>query len=278
MEKITNPKEYHPSIKFLSVFLIGILICFFLPDIISGTSDIVINIVELEGSGGIGATFSARNDKIVEIILMGPVVAVLYYMLMRYLIGKIDKTQGKNKYFLYAIEIELALLISLNVASHFVHLMFDQVSAAYRTLHGGYSLNEPLLYIYWADEWFGHTIIHVTYFSWFVLALVTEFLITETRPVNLDEFCFLIPLGVGIGVLDGYAAIRSEAGFILMILHIVLLGTQVVLIASKKINPLKYPVFMALLISSLFVIGYNIYWIFEEGIRAYYPFWSSNLS
>jgi hypothetical protein len=262
-------KYFHTSVKFLLIFLITLLICFMLPGKIPGTVNIYINIEEIPA---VGESFSFQIGTIVEIILMGPVFALVYFILMKNLLSKVDVTTGRNKKFVYILEILVVLFICTLVMGHITHLMFDYANAIYRSTYGGYDTTPLFLFLYHSDEWLGHHLIHISFFAFLVLAIIGESLISQQRTMKWYEILFAVPLGVGIFVMNGYATYEGQCGWLLMVLSAILLGIEGLVILVKKINPLKHPILFASIIANIVVIGYFIWYVSMFGTLPYYPF------
>ncbi|NVM53490.1 MAG: hypothetical protein HWN66_07265 [Candidatus Helarchaeota archaeon] len=242
-----------------------------LPNYIPGKVNVVVNIEEIPA---VGETFSFWIGKIVEIILMGPVFVIIYYVLMKNLLGKIDLGQGRNKQYVYLLELMVVMLVMMVVVGHVVHLMFDYANWVYREVSPGlgYDTDPLFLFLYHSDEWVGHHLIHVGFFGFVVLALIGETLIKDRRNMKWYEIVFVVPLGIGLFVMSGYATYEGQCAWLLMVLSAILLAIEVVVILWKKINPLKYPILFASIIGSAIVIGYYIYYISIFGTLPFYPF------
>ncbi|MBD3228022.1 MAG: hypothetical protein GF329_07515 [Candidatus Lokiarchaeota archaeon] len=266
----TNPKDWQISFKFLMIYLIVLGLGFFIPGLIEINIIIPVNVSEL-GTSGAGQFFVWRLDKIIEIILMGPLFAVVFYFLIKKITKKIDLKQGKNKYWIRILEFGIVLSIGILVAGHFIHLMFDYTNYLYRQV-GGYDTTELFLFIYWSDEWLGHHLIHYMYFTQLVLALGTEFLIDNHRKMRWDEIAISIVLGFGIFVVFGFSTYEGQAANHLMILSLILLIIEILVILFKKINPIKYPILLSTVISNVIVISFYFFWIFSYRFKPYYPF------
>ncbi len=270
-------KYFHVSVRFLLIFLVSLLICFKLPDLIHGMVNVPINVEELWeiGRGGVGLTFPFRIEKIIEIILMGPVFAIIYYVLMKNLLGKIDLEKGRNKQYVYVLELMVVILVMMVVVGHVVHLMFDYANGAWRLAYGDFDTMTPtplFLFLYHSDEWVGHHLIHVGFFGFMVLALIAEFLIRDRRTMKWYEIIFAAPLGVGLFIMNGYATYPGQCAWLLMVMSATLLAIEVVVILWKRINPLMYPILFATIIGNVIVISYYFYYISIYGTLPFYPF------
>jgi len=199
---------------------------------------------------------------------------------MKKLLSKVDINIRKNQLMVFAIEIGVVILIILNSMGHFSHLGFEIVNAIDST--NGIALTseykEMFVYAWFMDEWFGHNLIHITYFGYLIIAMVAEQLLDEEKAIMIDELVLIIFFSLCYSVIDGYAAIEGESGFILLLLHFIVTIMTIVFISVKKLNPLKYPLLLTLVISTIFVFLYNLYWILKFGINPIYPFYSGNLS
>lgn len=217
---------------------------------------------------------------ILQIIFLGPIIGIIFYILMKILLSKVDVNLRKNQIMVFAIEICIVILIILNSMGHFSHLGFEVVNAIDSTK--GIALNseykELFVYAWFMDEWFGHTLIHVTYFGYLIVAMVAEQLLDEEKRMMIDELVLIILFSFIYSVIDGYAAIEGECGFILLLLHLIATIVTIVFITVKKLNPLNYPLLLTLLISTIFVLIYNLVWVIKYGINPIYPFYSGNLS
>jgi hypothetical protein len=224
--------------------------------------------------------FTAPWNYILQIIFLGPIIGIIFYILMKILLSKIDINIRKNQLTVYIIEICVVALIILNSIGHFSHLGFELVNMIDSTQ--GIALNseykEIFVYAWFMDEWLGHTLIHITYFGYLLVAMWTELHLNEDKRMVIDELVIIILFSLGYSVIDGYAAIEGECGFILLVLHLIATFAAIAFIVVKKINPLKHPLLLTLLISTIFVFLYNLDWIIRYGINAAYPFYSGNLS
>ena len=270
-------KNYHPGIWFLLFFLIPLGFFFYTSRYVG------------YGSFQIGANVNYSSETqyasvswnyLLQIIFLGPIIGVIFYILVKILLSKIDIHARKNQLTVYTIEICVVLLVILNSIGHFSHLGFELVNAIDST--NGNALiseyKEIFVYAWFMDEWLGHTLIHITYFGYLLVALWAELHLKEDNRMMIDEVVLIIFFSLGYSVIDGYAAIEGECGFILLLLHLIATITAIVFIVVKKVNPLHYPLLLTLLISTIFVFLYNLDWIIRYGINAAYPFYSGNLS
>jgi len=271
MPKFTSFKESCRHVNFLIIFLLTLLLFYkIIPSFYSGGINIWVNISELDGEAG---HFWLSIRIICEIILMGPVFAIIYYFLMKYLIKGIDETRKYNKYYVVLIEIGVITFICISVMGHAIHMLFDKGSWLYY-----YANNEQMdtselySFIYYSDEWLGHHLIHIGYFGYISMALIAEFLGKEHRMMNWDEKIYTILSGIGLSLIWGYSTYEGQAAFMMLILCSILLIIEVIIILIKKINPLERPILLATMITCIIVIGLFIWWTNMFGIKAYYPF------
>ncbi len=262
-------KDSYRYLNFLIIFLLTLLLLYLIiPLFISGTIKIWVNISELDGAAGY---FSLKIGMIMEIILMGPVFGIIYYFLMKSLIKNVDENQGRNKYVLYFLEIGVLLFINISVMGHIVHLLFDYGNWIYRE-STGMDTSQLYSFLYYSDEWLGHHLIHIAFFGYITLALITEFIGQEHRKLNSDELIYTIASGVGLSVVFSYYTYEGQAAFMIFILFILLLIIEIIILFIKKINPLERPILLATIITSIVVIIFFICWIILFGIKPYYPF------
>jgi hypothetical protein len=224
--------------------------------------------------------FTLSWNYFLQIVFLGPVIGIIFYILMKKMLFKIDINVRKNQLIVYIIDICVVVLIILNCIGHFSHLGFEIVNAIDSTI--GEALNseykELFVYAWFMDEWLGHTIIHLTYFGYLIVGVWAESLLNEDERMKIDELVLIILFSFCYSVIDGYAAIEGECGFILLLLHLIATFVAIVFLVVKKINPLKYPLLLTLLISTIFVFLFNLNWIIRYGINFTYPFYSGNLS
>jgi hypothetical protein len=263
-------KYFQFSVTFLLVFLVVLLNCYVLPDLIKGDTTVFVNIEE---TATVGATFPFSIAKIVEIILMGPVFVIVYFVLMKSMLARVDIEEGRKKRIVYVLELMVVVLIFTVVVGHVVHLMFDYANWLYRNVDpgGGYSTNPLFLFLYHSDEWVGHHLIHVGFFGFIVVALIGESLLKE-KQTRWYDILFAAPLGAGLFVMSGYATYEGQCGWLLMVLSAVLLGIEGIIILVKRVNPLKHPILLATIICNVIVIGYFVWYASTFGTLPYYPF------
>jgi hypothetical protein len=240
-----------------------------LPGEIPGSVDIYVNLEEIPA---VGESFSFSIGTIVEVILMGPVFALIYFVLMKHLLQKVDPEVGRNKQFIYMLEVAVVGFICMLVMGHIAHLMFDYANAVYRSTYGGYDTTQLFLFLYHSDEWIGHHLIHIGFFSFIVLAILGESRMADKRTMKWYEIIVAVGLGVGLFVMNGYATYDGQCAWLLMVLSAILLGVLGMVIVWKRVNPLKYPILFAAILGSIIVIGYYFWYISVFGTLPYYPF------
>jgi len=269
MPKLTKFKEQSKFLIFLIIFLLTLLLFYkIIPFLYYGGIRIFIYISELKKIGSFW--MSTRNT--CEIILMGPVFAIIYYFLMKQLIIEIDKEQGKNKYYVVLIEIGVLVFICISVMGHAIHVLFNNVSRVYYDFNGGMDTSELYSLLYYSDEWLGHHLIHVGYFGYIIMALFVEFLAKENRKLNKDELLYAILCGIGLSIIFTYIACEGQAAVMVLTLCCVLLIIELIIIIMKNISILERPILMCTLINNIIVIGFFILWVIIFGIKPYYPF------
>ena len=270
-------KNYHKGIWFLMLFLIPLIIFFYLSRYVEYGSFQIGTYVNYSNET---QYFTVSWNYLLQIVFLGPIFGIIFYILMKKLLSKIDINVRKNQLMVYAIDICVVVLIILNCIGHFSHLGFEIVNAIDST--AGEALiseyKELFVYAWFMDEWLGHTLIHMTYFGYLIVAMCAELRLDEDKRMKFDELVLITLFSLVYSVIDGYAAIEGECGFILLLLHLTATFVAIVFIAVKKINPLKYPLLLTLLISTIFVILFNLDWIIRYGINSTYPFYSGNLS
>ena len=266
-------KSYHVGLWFLAVFFISILFLVYISRFIpEGTFSIGANVNYSDNNP---QYFSVYWAKFLQIICLGLVFGVIYYILMRIMLSKVDKDKGRNKYYVYLLEISVLILIVINCWGHLLHLGFEGVNAI--DASEGEALNseykELFVYAWYMDEWLGHTSIHISYFGYLVLALLAELLLEDQKKLEMDELFFTFLFAIAIGILDGNIGIKSESGLFLLIIHIIFTASAILIILIKKVDPRRYPILLAMLLSLVFVIYFNLEVIFTQGISARYPFY-----
>ncbi len=263
-------KEANRSIVFLTVFLVVLLLFYrIIPLFYSGSVDFWYNISELDGAT---AYFSTSVRLIWEIILMGPVSAVIYFFLFKYIKKEIDENDKSNKYYMNLVDIGVIFFICILCMGHMVHMLFDFASSTYYQTHGNQmDTSELYSFLYFSDEILGHHLIHIAYFGFVSMALIVEFLGKEHKKMNWFETIITVLLAIGLSVVY-YTTFEGQAAFMLLILYSILFGIEIIVVLLKKINPLKRPILLATMITSIIVIGIFIWWVIMFGVKPYYPF------
>ncbi len=87
---------------------------------------------------------------------------------------------------------------------------------------------------------------------------------------------FIAVLGAFIAVVDGYVVILSETGFVLL-LHGLFLTFIAGAAARKRIPLNQYPILLAIVIATVLVVIFNVYWIAIHERAPFYPFYSASL-
>lgn len=270
-------KNFHQGIWLLLFFLIPLVPIFYFSRYID------------YGSFTLGANvnyatemhyFSVSWNYFLQILLLGPILGILFFILMKKFVGKIDGQVRKNQKIVIIIEICVVTLVILNSLGHFSHLGFEIANAIDPT--AGHALSseykEIFVYAWFMDEWFGHTLINLTYFGYLVVAVWAEQLLNEDKRMTADEVGLVIVFSLIYLIIDGHAAIEGECGLILAILHLFSTFIAIGFLVVKKKKLLMYPVLLTLLISSIFILLYNLGWIIKYGWVSAYPFYSGNLS
>ena len=290
--KFKNPKNYNFSIKFLLILLISLLALYFLPRFIQGNFWVYVNVSEVPG--GVNQAFSFSIRTFIELILMGPVFSIIYYILMKKMINKLDNTSKNNEIYKSLLEIAVVLFIIIYNMGHAIHILFNHANSIYTLSFGLISLHylilflillpseslkllisflTPLyLFLYYSDEWLGHHLIHYSFFAFFVIAVITELLQDDLQEMSWDEILICIILGIGASFVGGYATYEGQCAFPLFILSIILLIFQIFYAKMKKLEIRKYPIFLAILIYNIIVIAFFLSWIALFGMKTYYPF------
>jgi len=264
-------KESDRHLNFLIVFLFTLLLFYkIIPIFYSGSIDTYYNISELDGEA---ASFSVSVRLMCEIILMGPVSAIIFFFLMKYLISEIDKAKGKNKYYTILIEIGVITFICILVMGHALHMLFDHANRVYYNSHGK-QMDTSELYslLYYLDEFIGHHFIHLSYFGLICMALLTELISKDNRKLKWFELITTIILGIGLSLVWGYATYEGQSAFMMLVLCSILLVAEIIVALIKKVNPLENPILLATIIANIIVIGLFIWWVAMFGLKPYYPF------
>ena len=182
------------------------------------------------------------------------------------------------------MEISILVLVCINSMGHALHLLVEEVNMIDASkgyvlgeTYNGVSLDMMALLAWYLDEWFGHMSIHLTYFGYLVVAVVAEYMASKHEKILGDEAFLVIFGAIGIAVINGYAAIEGESGFILFLLSATFSIISIIVIGIKKIKILNYPIFLALILSVIPVLLFNISFIIENGVSPWFPFWSANL-
>lgn len=265
--------NYQSSIKFSLIILITLLASYGIPRLITGSISIYVNVAELGSALGIGVGFLFGIGALVELILMGPVFIIIFYIMFKYLLSKIEIKQEKHKYYVWILEILAILIITILAMGHVTHIFFNYANHLYRVAYGGYDTTPLFLFLYYSDEWLGHHLIHIAFFGIIILALFADFLIQKDEKMSWDEIGLTIFMGIGFFIINGYATYEGQCASLLVILTIILLTFELVIIFWKKINPLEYPVLLATIISSVIIIVFFVSWILIFGWKPYYPFY-----
>lgn len=270
---LKNPKDYQSSIKFSLIILITLLVSYGIPRLIIGSISIYLNVAELGSPLGVGVNFLFGIGALVELILMGPVFIIIFYIIFKYLLSKIEVNQGRNKYYLYILEILAVFIITILSMGHVTHILFNYANHLYRVAYGGYDTTQLFLLLYYSDEWLGHHLIHIAFFGIIILALIADLLIEKDEKMSWDEIGLTVFMGIGFFIINGYATYEGQCATLLVILSLILLVSELVIISWKKLNPLQYPVLSATLISTIISIIFFIVWIGIFGWKPYYPFY-----
>ena len=276
-----NPRKFQVYIQFLLIFLLTLLVFFVVTRwIVKGELQFYVS----PRDGSESYLVSIPVNKIAQIIFLGPVLGVIYFVLMKLLINKIDKNNRKTIISIWIIEISVLVLVCINSIGHTVHLLVEEVNMIDASrgyilgeTYNGVSLDIMALLAWYLDEWFGHYSIHISYFGYLVLAVVVEYLAREHEKMMGDEILVVIFEAIGIAVLNGYVAIQSESGLILLLLSGAFSLISIIVIVRKKIKLVNYPIFFAMILSVIPVLFFNIAFIIENGVSPWFPFWSSNL-
>jgi len=257
-------------IFFLFIFLITLLIFYrVIPRLVNGSITIYVNISELNGESG---NFSVSYRLILEIIFMGPVFAIVYYFLMKYLIQGINQEVGKNRYYIYLLEIGVITSICISCMGHAIHMLFDYASRVYYNSHGQQmDITSLYSFLYYSDEWLGHHLIHIGLFGYISMALFAEFLGKEHERLEKEEIICAILLGLGMSIIY-YATFEGQAAFMMLILWTSLLIFEIIIIIIKKINIRERPILIATIINSIVTIILFTVWAVLFGLKPYYPY------
>lgn len=272
-----DPRKFQPQLWFILLFFLSIWACVYIPRyMIDGYFEIGVNPRDL----GITYYFSVEWSEFLQIVCLGPLFGAIYLFLMKFfLLNKIDQTVGRNKYYVFSIEIAILILVAMNCMGHVLHLGFDGVNLIDKTK--GEAINSEYLqyylFIWYMDEWLGHTMVHATYFGYLVVAVIVEFLMNDKKSLALDEFIVVCLVSYFISILDAEIAIKSESAFFLMVLHTIFTICAGLFVLIKKVKLLQHPLLLSMLLSIIPVFLFNLFYVLENGFVSYYPFYSSNI-
>ncbi len=262
-------KEGNIYLQFLIIFILTIILFYeIIPLLYFGGIRVLVYISELKKL----SSFWISTRIICEIILMGPVFAIIYYFMMKRLIVEIDIEKGKNKYYVALIEIGVLTFMCISVMGHTIHMLFDQANRVYYNSNDGMDTSELYSLLYYSDEWLGHHLIHIAYSGYIAMALITEFLGENHKRLRNDELIYTICCGVGMGLMFGYSTYEGQAAVLVVILCIILLIADLIIILVKKINILERPILICTIILSIIVICLFIWWVVVFGLKPYYPY------
>jgi hypothetical protein len=266
-------REYHYGIWFLFIFLASLGIGIYITRwMISGSFQVGVKIPYAEDI----QYFSIRTGyRFLQPLFLGPIFGIIYYILMRLLLARVNKEEGYNRYYIFAIEICVVILIIINCIAHVFHLGMEYVNALDKTDGAAFNseYREMFVYAWYLDEWLGHALIQATYFGYLILAILGEILMNPKTKMLIDEYFFSLLTAYGISIINGYAAIPSESGFLILFMQCIFVLIALIVIFVKKIDVRCYPILFAMLISTIFILYFNIIEIMEDGIQSTYPFW-----
>ncbi len=282
MTEPQNPQKWHPSLKFLVGFLASLVIAFS-PEYFVSSSVQVTAWVYLEYAPGAVQAVPLRITDLLQVILLGPGVGVVYFMLLRMLLRGVNAGDQRTRRRVSLLESFGILLIAVNSIGNAIHLFFNAVNAIDGSLglgtgtYNGIDVTGYFLLIWFMDEWVGHTLVMVTYFGYLAMAAGVEYLARDARAARKGRGALVLFLGACIAVVDGYVAIQSETGFLLLLLHGAFFALVVGTAARKRIPLNRYPILMAMVVATFFVAAFNMFWIAAHGWKPFYPFYSANL-
>ena len=273
MVTMTDPRKYHVSIKVMFVFFVALLLCIYIPRyLIEGSFELGANVNYAEQNPHY---FSVSWSKFLQIVCLGPFFGIIYFLLLKVLLSKVDHDLKKNRMLSLAIEVSAIVLIALNSMGHVLHLGFEGVNAIDATKGEalGNEFEEMFVYAWYMDEWLGHSLIHSTYFGYLVLAVLGEGLLAEHSRIHWDEGIYVLIGAVGVAIVDAWAAIRSESGVLLLTFHLIYSIIALAFILVKKTDPLSRPILLGMLVGTIFVVIYNIHYVLTNGFSPIYPFY-----
>ncbi|MHA1309800.1 MAG: hypothetical protein ACTSQO_02630 [Candidatus Helarchaeota archaeon] len=265
-----NPFDYKLSLKSLFWYLIALVSCYLISSLFHGSINIPVNISELPN--GAGQFFPFPLPDIIELIFMGPIFTLIYFIIMKIMIKKIKIEKKRDSYISEFLELISILLVGILVAGHFIHVTYNYASHLYDLQFGGYDTSNLFLFLYWSDEWLGHHLIHFAFFFQIILFLIVEYKLNDHKIMSWDEIALSVSLGIGLFILLGWATYEGQCAFPLMLLCFILLIVEIIIILIKRLNPLRFPLIFITMISNIIVIGFYFFWIFSYGIKPYYPF------
>ncbi len=276
-----DPRKYQGYIWFLLIFLFTLLVFLVVTRwVVEGEFQFIVR--PREGSDAYFV--SVPLNKIAQIVFLGPVFGIVYLILMKLIINKIEKNNRKIVISVWIMEISVLVLVCINSMGHALHLLVEEVNMIDASkgyvigeTYNGVSLDMMALLAWYLDEWFGHMSIHVTYFGYLVVAVVAEYIASKHEKIMGDEAFLVIFGAIGIAVINGYAAIEGESGFLLLVLSATFSLISIIVIGIKKIKILNYPIFLALILSVIPVLLFNIVFIMENGVSPWFPYWGANL-
>ncbi|MHA1791483.1 MAG: hypothetical protein ACTSVI_02495 [Promethearchaeota archaeon] len=280
--QIAHPRNWQHTSYFLIIFFAALILCL-LSRLLLKSSQVFTITIYLKYDPDTPVYFDFDYRRALQIVFLGPVFGLVYYNLMEHLISNIKMKNKAKKAIIKLLTNITIILVILNSMGHVFHLGFDSVNAIDKSRgtgtgsYNGMDTSELFLIIWFFDEWLGHGMVMSTYLGYLVLATIAEYFFLETRARKVDiveMLFFLTPSIIGIYVMDGVAAIKSESGFIILIGHVIFLIIAFAFMIRKKINPVKYPILLTMIVASIPVIIYHVLYIINNGFYPWYPFYS----
>ena len=276
-------KLIHPSIKFIILFTL-LIISPFLIFMFTWKAQIPVAIVYAHEEEFF-AVFSWNT--IIQFLVSAILLPVVFYLYMRKALLPIQRQAQINPILLRkTLLIEtLTLVFSLFLAvGEFAHKwndplnFIDKTSGVGTGSYNGADTTQGYVMIYFGDEWVGHWFIMVSYFGMILLAIWVELILNiKKEKYSIIELISIAVGGVGLGILNGMAAILSETGIILCVLQLGFLVFFLGIKRSKSIKIRDHPLLMCMLVATPIVVISNIAFILLHGWSPLFPYYSANL-
>jgi len=135
-----------------------------------------------------------------------------------------------------------------------------------------YNTSNLYAYLYFNDEFVGHTLQESALIGYFIILVVIEQLsVAGGRHLSWIDLPWVAVIVGVMAVDDGYAALHSETAIWMLVASIIMLGAEMTYFIVRRPKLLASPLLLATILANAAVIVQNVVFLLTMVISPWYP-------